>query len=441
MLKKIVPFLFACFSGWATASPPDKRYAELVSYFNSKAIPLSTSAELNAMIDESGNRRLVLLGEATHGTREFYHWRAEITKRLIAEKDFNFIAVEGDWAAIYRLNKYVKGLENSMSSALEVLQSFHRWPQWMWANTNILELAEWLKQHNDALPFEKKVGFYGMDVYGHWDAMDDLLAYSRENLAEMHPEIENLLNCFAGRRKDEWQYARAVADGKPSCETELSQVTEILSSHKEKIDSAMEKAHFRAKQNALVIQNAENFYRLAVQNSLDSWNARVDHMWTTVNKLLNFYGEDSKGIVWAHNSHVGDSRATSMRFFEQYNIGQLSRENLSEENVFIAGFGTFRGKVNAGSEWDARMKVMKIPKAQKGSLDYLLNEVSHPQFLILFNRKERDHHLLKEPLNHRAIGVVFNPAEDGSYVPTLPAYRYDALLFIRETTGLTQISK
>jgi erythromycin esterase len=439
MVKRIVLFLIVCFPGWAKASPPEKKNPELVSYFTSKAVPLNTSADLNAIIEESGSRQLVLLGEATHGTREFYHWRAEITKRLIAEKNFNFIAVEGDWATIYRLNKYVKGLENSMSSALEVLQTFHRWPVWMWSNTDILELAEWLKQHNDSLPAERKTGFYGMDVYGHWDAMDDLLAYSKENLSEKHYEIENLLNCFAGRRKDEWQYARAVADGKPSCETELQQVAEILYRHGENLDSTKEKAHFRAMQNALVIQNAENFYRLVLQNSTDSWNARVDHMWITVNQLLGFYGEDSKGIVWAHNSHVGDSRATSMRFFEQYNIGQLSRENLGEDNVFIAGFGTFRGKVNAGGEWGGRMKIMKIPKAQKRSLDYLLNKVPHPQFFILFNRKDRNHPLLKEPLNHRAIGVVFNPAEDGSYVPTLPAYRYDALLFIRETTGLTQI--
>ena len=440
MVRKLALTVIFCFSGWAMASRPEKDNSELTDYFSSKAVPMESAADLNPIIEEAGTKRLVLLGEATHGTHEFYYWRAEITKRLVAEENFNFIAVEGDWATIYHLNKYVKGLENSMPSAREVLQTFHRWPVWMWANTDILELAEWLKMHNDPLPPERKTGFYGMDVYGHWDAMDDLLDYSKEHLAGKHSEIESRLNCFAGRRKDEWQYARAVASGKPSCEEELQQVAEMLRLHEENISPSERKLHFRALQNARVIKNAENFYRLALQNSTDSWNARVDHMWATVSHLLDFHGENSKGIVWAHNTHVGDSRATSMRIIEQYNIGQLSRENLGEHNVFITGFSTYRGKVNAADEWGARMRLMKIPKAQKGSLDYFLNQLPHPRFFMVFSPEERNHPLLKEPLGHRAIGVTFNPLmEDGNYVPTLIPHRYDALLFIRETTGLTVI--
>lgn len=417
--------------------------SNLVSYFSSKAIPFTDALDLNLFINECGQKQLVLLGEASHGTHEYYHWRAEISKRLITEKKFNFIAVEGDWASIYRLNKYVKGLENAKSSAKEVLQSFNRWPEWMWANTDILELAEWLKEYNKKLSPEEKVGFYGFDVYGQWQAMDDLLAWSENNLNEKHNDLITKLNCFAGYRTDEWQYGREVAEGKPSCEEELKQIVEMLCNHGSSIDSSEMKSYFRAKQNALVVQNAESFYRLAVQNNILSWNSRVDHMWLTITRLLDFYGQNAKGIIWAHNTHVGDSRATTMRTINQYNIGELSRMNLGEENVFIAGFGTYRGKVNAGTEWGARMRIMKVPKAQKGSLDYYLGQVPHEQFFILFKEEDRKQQLLAANyLGHRAIGVTYNPQwESGNYVLTLPAFRYDALIYFRETSALKTVSK
>jgi len=164
-------------------------------------------------------------------------------------------------------------------------------------------------------------------------------------------------------------------------------------------------------------------------------------MWLTITRLLDFYGQNAKGIIWAHNTHVGDSRATSMRTINQYNIGELSRTNLGEENVFIAGFGTYRGKVNAGTEWGARMRIMKVPKAQKGSLDYYLGQVPQERFFILFNKNDRKEQLLAgNYLGHRAIGVTYNPQwESGNYVPTLPAFRYDALIYFRETSALKTV--
>jgi erythromycin esterase len=421
---------------------PEPGNTDLISYFSSKAIPFHDASGLDLLIKKCEQKQLVLLGEASHGTHEYYHWRAEITKRLITEKGYRFIAVEGDWASIYRLNKYVKGLDNAMSSVKEVLLSFNRWPEWMWANTDILELAEWLKDYNKTLSSEDRVGFYGIDVYGQWEAMEDLLAYTNEHLAEKHNDIVSKLNCFAGYGKDEWHYAREVAGGKSSCEEELQQVVDILRDHGETLDSSEKKTHFRAKQNALVVQNAENYYRLAIQNNMLSWNSRVDHMWITIQRLFKFYGEDSKGIVWAHNTHVGDSRATTMRAANMNNIGKLSRENLGEENVYIAGFGTFRGKVNAGTEWGAPMQIMRIPKAQEGSLDHFLGQVPHEQFFILFKEEDRKQQLLAANyLGHRAIGVTYNPQwEAGNYEPTLPAFRYDALLFFQKTSALKPVS-
>jgi erythromycin esterase len=441
-IKFLLAFVFLLLNRAGTFQP-EQENTDLISYFSSKAIPFQDASGLNLLINECEDKQLVLLGEASHGTHEYYYWRAAVTKRLIAEKGFRFIAVEGDWASIYRLNQYVKGLDNAMSSAEEVLQSFNRWPEWMWANTDILKLAEWLRNYNFALPAEERVGFYGIDVYGQWEAMEDLLAYSREFLSEQHDEIEKKLYCFALPGMDEWQYAREVAEGKNSCEEELRQVVEILRNYGETIDSSEKMAYFRAKQNALVVKNAESFYRLALQNRADSWNSRVDHMWITIQRLLEFYGEKSKGIVWAHNTHVGDSRATTMRAANYNNIGKLSRENLGAENVYISGFGTYRGKVNAGTEWGAPMRIMSVPKAQKGSLDHFLGQVPHEQFYILFNEDDRKAQLLAgNYLGHRAIGVTYNPKrESGNYEPTLPAFRYDALLFFRKTSALKAVSK
>ncbi|ASB50689.1 erythromycin esterase family protein [Alkalitalea saponilacus] len=421
----------------AQQSEPDN---DLVSFFGSRANKFASATDLDPVINMAADRKLILLGEASHGTHEYYHWRAEISKRLITEKGYNFIAVEGDWASIYRLNKYVKGKSGALNSAREVLLSFNRWPEWMWANTDILILADWLREYNKNLPQSEKVGFYGKDVYGQWEAMDDLLSFTNEFMPDQHNEIERLLNCFASFSEDEWQYARSVASGNRSCETDLQRVVNIINEHSQPTDKIDEIKWFRAKQNALVMQNAESFYRLAVQSNVDSWNSRVNHMWDTVQRLLTKYGDDSRGIVWAHNTHVGDSRATTMGLNNQYNIGNLSRNNLGEENVLIVGFGTRIGKVNAGNQWGSRMQIMDVPDAQSGSLDYYLGQVPMDQFFLVFSEEDRRHPLLADPLGHRAIGVTYNPrSEQGNYVPSLPAYRYDVLIFFQETMELTPV--
>ncbi len=437
ILALLVSLFFLNFQSQPALQDPDKN---LVSFFSSKAVPFASADELNILTGKAGERQLVLLGEASHGTHEYYHWRAEISKQLIAVHGFNFIAVEGDWASVYRLNQYVKGLDEAASSAREVLQSFSRWPEWMWANTDILDLAEWLKEYNEKLPRGEKLGFYGMDVYGQWEAMENLIGYTQKHLPGEHEEIELKLNCFSRFGKDEWQYARMVTDGHKSCEEDLQSVIEILHEHEKKLTQAGDKAFFRAVQNALVMQNAESFYRLALQNRHESWNSRVDHMWLTIERLLDFSGENAKGIVWAHNTHVGDSRATNMSLAGQYNIGALSRTHLGEENVFIVGFGTQKGKVNGGRSWGATMQIMNVPRAKKGSLDYYLGQVPHHQFFVVFGHEDKEHPLLSEPLGHRAIGVVYNPRnEEGNYVPTLPARRYNALIFFQETVPLTPV--
>ncbi|TVR72150.1 MAG: erythromycin esterase family protein [Marinilabiliales bacterium] len=436
---KLVPVFISFFL--LSGSAPDSGADGLIEYFSRKAVPVQDAGDLDGIIELAGGRKLVLLGEASHGTSEFYSWRADITRRLIKEKGFSFVAVEGDWASIYRLNEYVKGRQGAPSSARRVLRRFDRWPEWMWGNTDIEELAEWLRQYNDQLPEEDKVGFYGMDVYGQWEAMDDLLRYSEKNLSEHHDVISQSMQCFAAYDRDEWVYARAVVGrGHRSCEDDLRNVAGLLTELAQKVDDENIDEFRRAKQNAYVVKNAEDFFRLAVTDNTSSWNSRATHMWETVKRLLSWYGEDARGVVWAHNTHVGDARATVMRYQNMVNIGMLSRQELGHDNVFINGFGTYTGRVNAGSSWGSDMQRMTVPRGMEGSYEYIFGHVDYEQFYLVFDEEDRSKPELNEFRGHRAIGVVYNPRhETGNYVPTILPERYDSFIFIRETSPLSPV--
>lgn len=410
-----------------------------ISIICSKAIELNNNADLDSLIHLSSGSRLVLLGESSHGTAEFYHWRAEISKRLIEEEGFNFIAVEGDWTPLYRLNLYVKGYDTESKSANEILRTFSRWPEWMWGNTIIADLAEWLKEYNSTKSADDRVGFYGMDVYGQWEAMDEVLRVAEKLLPERVKEIEGLYSCFTAYDKDEWKYAQAVLQGKASCEDNLRRVVNIF---KEALniteDPGVYNKLLHGKQSALVVQNAEDFYRLAVRSNTTSWNSRVMHMHETVNRLLGQYGNDSRGIVWAHNTHVGDARATSMQRDGRFNIGQLSRQTRTDEKITIVGFSTYTGRVNAGSRWGAPMSIMRIPEARSRSVEELLNECGMKSFYSIFDEEVKNDPGLQSPLGHRAIGVVYDPSVEHlhNYVPTILTKRYDAIIFLHTTSSL-----
>ncbi|MFO7720641.1 MAG: erythromycin esterase family protein [Gillisia sp.] len=207
-----------------------------------------------------------------------------------------------------------------------------------------------------------------------------------------------------------------------------------------KVDVDKKNEHFRAKQNALVVKNAEDYFRLAVRGGAPSWNSRAEHMWVSVKRLLDLYGPNSKGIVWAHNTHVGDARATNMASHGMVNIGSLSRQELGGANVFITGFGTYRGMVNAGSQWGSPMQIMKVPGAHNESIEFALNQVGKPAFLLIFDEIDKAHSLFAQYIGHRAIGVVYNPRNEmGNYVPTYFTQRYDSFIFINKTNALKPI--
>ncbi|QFZ54658.1 erythromycin esterase family protein [Oceanihabitans sp. IOP_32] len=407
-----------------------------------KAIPLEGSASLDQLISAAANKELVLLGEASHGTHEYYFWRDKISRRLITEHHFSFIAVEGDFASLYHLNRYVKNLDGAGSSAKEVLLKLDRWPTWMWANEEVVVLAEWLRKHNDSLSQDKKVGFYGMDVYDEWNSKKVVLELLESTNRTAYTYVKEQYRCFDPHKGDSWRYAHAVKAGKKDCASATLNVVNFVKNNRNNFPELNDDDYFYLLQNTIVVHHAEEFYRESVlSKSSVSWNSRVNHMHGTVQNLLELYGDNSKGIVWAHNTHIGDAEYTNMRNSGNENIGQLTRNELGENNVFLVGFTTYEGQVMAGSSWGAPMRKMTIPPAIPNSIEYKLNEINEDKFYLIFNPEDRKGKNLK-PIGNRAVGVVYNPRRDQrQFVPTIVPLRYDALFFFKNTTALRVLKK
>jgi erythromycin esterase len=404
--------------------------------------------DLDRLLERIGDARYVLLGEASHGTSEFYIWRAEITKWLITEKGFSFIAVEGDWPDCYRVNRYAKGMTNSGSSAYEVLHAFSRWPTWMWANREIVDLIEWLRSYNKVVEKEdKKVGFYGLDVYSLWESLDAIIQYLKKYYPDAMKSAIEAYRCFEPYGRDIEEYARATAFIPESCEDEVMDMLLELSRKatqdkmlKEEEEDGGE-AYFNAEQNAVVAKNAELYYRTMMHGGAASWNVRDHHMMNTLERLMKFHGSDAKSIVWAHNTHIGDARATDMRRAKMVNLGQLAREQAGRDKVVLVGFGTYKGNVISAKEWGEPMERMLVPPAVDGSWDSFLHSLddnSGRNKLLTFSDINKIETSSIESKGQRAIGVVYNPSYEryGNYVETILPARYDAFVFIDETHAL-----
>ncbi|MBX5492542.1 MAG: erythromycin esterase family protein [Chloroflexi bacterium] len=411
--------------------------AELAVRLRELARPLNEPADLDPLLERIGNARYVLLGEASHGTMEYYTWRCEISKRLICEKGFSFIAVEGDWPDCYRVNRYVKGAPDAGASARVVLGEFARWPTWMWANEEIVALTEWLRQHNARVPEERQVGFYGLDVYSLWESLDEVIRYLQRVDPQAVPSAVRAFKCFEPYGRDAQEYARATALVPTSCENEVIAMLVALRRKAPQYREDSREGYFVAEQNALVAANAERYYRAMVRGGSSSWNIRDHHMADTLDRLMQFHGPEAKAIVWEHNTHIGDARATDMARAGMVNIGQLVRERHWPDGVVLVGFGSHRGSVIASEEWGAPMQRMPVPPALEGSYEDILHRSGPEDKLLIFGEiPEGD--LLLEPHGHRAIGVVYDPAYErfGNYVPTVLPLRYDAFLYLDQTAAL-----
>lgn len=397
--------------------------------------PLKEHADLAALIEAASDSRLALLGEASHGTSEFYSWRTHISRKLIEEHDFRFIAVEGDWQSSYRLNRYVRGMSDA-SHSRQILETFDRWPNWLWANDEVIELLEWLKAHNADLPLHKQVGFYGVDLYGHeplFDIISEQISRADEKLAV---QIAEHFSCFEPFADDLQVYARAVANNRVDCSPGAEKAVDLIKRHTELKEALGVGAYYHLLQSVLVIKHAERHYAAMHKGGAIAWNIRADFFNDTAQRLLGFFGDNSKGIIWAHNTHIGDARATSMQTQGQRNIGQLARQSLGDEQVFAIGFATYRGMVVAANAWGETRQIMPVPAAMEGSLEHLLHQLDEPRFFVMLGDKAPE--ALQKTLGHRAIGVVYRPQMErfGNYVESRVDQRYDALVYIDKTTPL-----
>lgn len=395
---------------------------------------LESEADLDVLLHAIGDDRIVLLGEASHGTSEFYIWRANLSRRLIEEKGFTIIAVEGDWTDAYPLNAYIRG-NSSAATAEEALQAFDRWPTWMWANEEIAALAEWLRTHNTGKAATGQVGFYGLDVYGLWESMEEVHAYLEDVDPAAAQVSRQALNCFAPYNQDEDTYMSAAFSSGDDCGDELAAVLQEVQIRLA-ADGPQHEAAFNALQNAMVAVNAERYYRTAALSDAGSWNIRDRHMTETINRLIEQHGPETKLIIWEHNTHIGDARATDMADAGMVNVGQLVREQYGEENVYAVGFGTYSGTVIASTRWGGAAQTMQVPEAQRNSWEWLLHRQPPPDKIILLDALRQEQEFMKR-IGHRAIGVTYNPgSESGNYVPSVLPERYDAFVFIDQTEAL-----
>ncbi len=404
------------------------------SNISSQFYPLSNPSHLEPLYESIGNSKYVLLGEASHGTHEFYTWRAHISKHLIEEKGFTMISVEGDWPDCFTLNKWIKDPEDKTPIA-EILKQFNRWPTWMWGNWEIASFASWLKEHNSGLPYEKRCGFYGLDVYSLWESLDIMVKYLQKEDPSTAQLAIDAFRCFEPYKESD-SYASVYAHSLPDCKNQVVKLLKEVRENSYKYDQEKE-AGLNAELNSLVMKNAEKYYEALAGFGEDSWNVRDRHMVETLAKLMKYHGKDSRVIIWEHNTHIGDARATDMARDGLINVGQLLRQKYRKDGVFLAGFGSWTGTVIAAKNWGAPMESMNVPEAMEGSIEDLLHSSGATNQLLIFKDNKELEEAFSNKMGHRAIGVIYHPErERGNYVPTRLSQRYDAFLYLDRTEAL-----
>jgi erythromycin esterase len=413
------------------------------------ARPLRDAGDLDILVDRAAGARVVMIGEASHGTHEFYVWRDALTRRLIEELGFSFVAVEGDWPDCERVGASVTGARGDPRSALH---AYDRWPTWMWANEEVVDFACWLARLNmksregsaaaevgsaaGARPSAgltaepgpgPRVGFHGLDVYSLWESLRLVLTWLRDHDPALIPVAKQAYHCLEAYGEDPNAYAYATRIHGASCEDKAVRLLLDLRGR----DLAVW-------QNAEVVAGAEHYYRAMMDGGPRSWNVRDRHMDATLARLLEHYGPQSKAVVWAHNTHVGDAQATDQAKFGEVTIGSLARERFGHDQVLLIGLGSHHGTVVAGRQWGAPMEVMGVPPARPGSIEDILHAEAPQQALFMVPEPQKRPDLLVDELAHRAIGVVYRPEREawGNYVPSVIGDRYDAFLWFDETHAL-----
>ncbi|MEA2961574.1 MAG: hypothetical protein QOI46_1672 [Alphaproteobacteria bacterium] len=418
----------------------------LIKALSETAYPLAGSArDYDPLVGRIGEARFALLGEASHGTHEFYCERAEITKRLITEKNFVAVAVEADWPDAYRLNRYVRGASDDVD-AVEALADFRRFPTWMWRNKVVVEFIEWLRAYNDALPQgAEKVGFYGLDLYSLHASMKAVLRYLEKVDPEAAKKARERYSCFDHFGEDTQAYGLMTRlNLSKSCEEEVvNQLIELQRRAGQFARSGGQFADdelFYAEQNARLVKNAEAYYRSVFLEEVSSWNLRDRHMAETLDALVTHLGRKgrrAKLAVWEHNSHLGDARATEMGQRGELNAGQLTREKYGHEAVLV-GFTTHHGTVTAASDWGKPAERKRVRPALAGSYEALFHTAGRDRFLLIPNDSDAMAQQLSAPRLERAIGVIYRPETErqSHYFRARLAEQFDAVLHFDETRAV-----
>jgi erythromycin esterase-like protein len=430
----------------------------IVDLVSERAEPLvGAPNDFDSLVDLIGDARFVLIGEASHGTHEFYRIRAQISKVLIAQRGFNAVTVEADWPDAYRVNRFVRGASKD-SDSVEALSGFQRFPQWMWRNADVLDFVGWLREHNDEQAFEdRKCGFYGLDLYSLHASIEAVLAYLNKVDPEAAKRARHHYSCFEHFGKDIATYGYAAGfHMKPNCEQavikSLVELRHKAMEYLQRDGQVAADAYFCAEQNALVVRNAEEYYRNMFRREVSSWNLRDTHMMESLLRLaihLSNQRPPAKIIVWAHNSHLGDARATQMSERGELNLGQLVREHFGKEAVSI-GFTTYNGTVTAASNWDGPAERKNVRPAHPESYEALFHDVDVPNFFLdLCDDVDASTPLtslasnLRRERLERAIGVIYRPDTEliSHYFHARLPDQFDAILHYDHTRAVEPLER
>ncbi|HET6156815.1 MAG TPA: erythromycin esterase family protein [Dongiaceae bacterium] len=407
---------------------------------SAETLPTPERAEdFGVQFDRFGDARLVLLGEATHGTSEFYRARAAITRRLIQRHGFTVVAVEADWPDAARIDRYVR----HHAARPERGRAFARFPGWMWRNVEVMDFADWLRAHNEALGPDRRASFHGLDVYSLGASVAAVLDY----LERVDPKAAKIARqryaCLTPWHEEPAGYGRAVLHrAHDPCEEEVAaQLTELLANRLSYMREDGE-AFFDAAQNARIVRAAEQYYRIMYHGSRESWNLRDRHMFDTLQALLAIRGPDSKAVVWAHNSHIGNAGATAMGWQGEFNIGELCHVAYGDDAVLI-GFGTDRGTVAAATDWGGPMEVKIVRPARTDSYEHAFRKTGVARSLTHWRgpdaRELAD--TLRQTMLQRAIGVIYRPESElmSHYFEAVLAEQFDAYVWFEETKAVTPL--
>jgi erythromycin esterase-like protein len=397
-----------------------------------------------------GDARVMLLGESSHGTHEFYRERARITKRLIAEHGFSAIAIEGDWPDAYRVNRYIRG-DGADASAEEALRGFRRFPTWMWRNADVLDMVGWLRARNDACADgDPRVGFYGLDLYSLGASMEAVVGYLDQRDPAAAERARRRYECLQPYAGESSSYGEAVLLGvSEPCRREA--LAELVDLRRRAADDlrrdgiAAEDEYFFAEQNAAVVATAEEYYRTMFGDRAASWNLRDRHMADTLDQLmihLDRRTPASRVVVWEHNSHIGDARATGMSRRGELNMGQLMRER-HPGGVVLVGFTTYSGSVTAASDWGAPVQRKRVRPALAGSYEAVFHAAQVPVFLICPLAQGRAGRALRQPRPQRAIGVIYRPETEiqSHWLTATLVDQFDAVVHIDQTRAVEPLER